>query len=87
MNDNAWSLLKHKLSAKGIDVPTRFGERLRLWQLLERELASGVSTEEAIDTAWGQYQSGERRPLHMKEGGCDGCADAGNCELAESGGS
>lgn len=82
MNDNAWSLLKQKLSDKGIDVPTRFGERLRLWQLLEQEINGGGATDAAIEAAWARYQSGERKPLHHKEGGCDGCADANHCDLA-----
>lgn len=83
MNDSAWSALKATFAAKAIPLPSRFGDRLRLWQLLEQEMGcAGHEIDTAIDNAWRRFSSGERKEPASNSGGCASCNDASSCELA-----
>ena len=85
MNDSAWSALKERFISKGHPLPTRFGERLRLWQLLEQEMnCGGHDMDTAIDHAWQRFCGGERKPPASAAAGCAGCNDADHCDLAGS---
>lgn len=82
MNDSAWSALKEAFAAKAIPLPSRFGDRLRLWQLLEQEMGcGGLDVDTAIDNAWRRFSSGERK-APTSSSGCTSCNDASSCELA-----
>ncbi|MBQ1782605.1 MAG: hypothetical protein II007_03035 [Gammaproteobacteria bacterium] len=83
MNDSAWTALKATFAAKGMELPARFGERLRLWQLLEQESScGGHDIDTAIDNAWQRFCGGERKEPATVSGGCASCNDASSCDMA-----